>query len=103
MTAAREILLRAADSVEKEPNRWIQRSMLALTNGELHACVTGLLSSGGEFGQTERRPDGDTVDTAILMFRERAGMPVSTWNDMEGRTPEEVAAAFRDAARSQQS
>ena len=99
MPAAEELLLKAAGSVEKEPHRWIQKNQSLTVGRERRACMLGLLVTGGVFDHPSQYPAPYTVDRAIKLLRERTNVPVSTWNDAEGRTPEEVVAMLREAAR----
>ena len=74
MPTARELLLRAADSVEKEPHRWIQDYMRATVSGERRACMLGLVCSGGSFDRNARVPAlPGIISMALAMLRKRIG------------------------------
>ena len=99
MTTARRMLLRAANSVDAEPHRWGQGSMWFALDGERHACMLGLVCSGGSFDSNPGlHPLLDSVDGAIDALRESAGTDIPEWNDQPGQTPGEVSAMLRSAA-----
>ena len=112
MTTPREILLKAADSIEAEPHRWIQGRHAAVIDGRTFACALELIKRGGDFDGEHIKSHARYRNAAIILGRDletdTSGtefLPASiivAWNDAEGRTPEEVAAALRAAAESQQ-
>jgi len=83
-----QILLDAADLIETYG--WVQGR---LGTCEVGFCITGALRQASQWGIRQGCGEAQRA-----LHRSLGGMNPSTWNDVPGRTKEEVIAQLRKAA-----
>jgi hypothetical protein len=98
MTTAREVLLAAADRLEK-PGAWIQGAFARDASGFIASYNSPMAVSWCAIGALKLGCGSVSfVEVAVLLTRVIRGRQIRKWNDAECRTQAEVVAALRKAA-----
>jgi hypothetical protein len=105
--AQADVLDKAADHLDA--HGWFQGSMYDSKQlvegtplGECRTDILGALKAAvlGEPRWAGSVDDLAVVDLALVALHQRLGMDAVAWNDVDGRTVEEVIAAMRETAAS---